>query len=69
MTKKYVEAREKAVNENMAKIKNEIKKLRKFSKEELLEMAYSYRLMTEGMTKAFLVSDIAVAKVTGYSNN
>lgn len=68
MTKRYAEAREKAVNDNMKEIKAEMKNLRKFSKEELLEKACSYRLMTEGMTKAFLVSDIAVAKVTGYSN-
>ena len=46
-----------------------MKNLRKFSKEELLEQAYSYRLMTEGMSRSFLISDIAVAKVTGYSNN
>ena len=69
MTKNYAEAREKAVNSRMAEIKAEMKKLRKFSKEELLEQAYSYRLMTEGMSKSFLVSDIAVAKVTGYSNH
>ena len=68
MTKSYAEAREKAVNGRMAEIKAEMKSLRKFSKEELLEQAYSYRLMTEGMGKGFLVSDIAVAKVTGYSN-
>lgn len=68
MTKKYEEAREKAVNENMKAIKAEMKNLRKYSKEELTERAYSYGLMTEGMTKAFLVSDIAVCKVTGYSN-
>lgn len=68
MTKRYAEAREKAVNGRMAEIKVEMKNLRKFSKEELLEQAYSYRLMTEGMSKSFLVSDIAVAKVTGYSN-
>ncbi len=68
MTKNYAEAREKAVNGKMAEIKAEMKKLRKFSKEELLEQASSYQLMTEGMSKSFLVSDIAVAKVTGYSN-
>lgn len=69
MTKKYAEAREKVVNERMSEIKAEMKNLRKFSKEELLEQAYSYRLMTEGMSKSFLISDIAVAKITGYSNN
>ncbi|MDO4306963.1 MAG: hypothetical protein Q4C77_09015 [Eubacteriales bacterium] len=68
MTKNYATAREKAVNEKIAEIKAEMKNLRKFSKEELIEQAYSYRLMTEGMSKSFLVSDIAVAKVTGYSN-
>lgn len=68
MTKRYAEAREKAVNNNMDAIKAEMKNLRKYSKEELLERAFSYRLMTEGMTKSFLVSDIAVCKVTGYSN-
>lgn len=68
MTKRYAEAREKAVNNNMDAIKAEMKNLRKYSKEELLEIAFSYRLMTEGMTKSFLVSDIAVCKVTGYSN-
>lgn len=68
MTKKYLNARQNAVSENISQIKAEMKRLRNFSKEELLEMAYSYRLMTEGMTKSFLVSDIAVCKVTGYSN-
>lgn len=68
MTKKYEEAREKAVNGSILEIKAEMKNLRKFSKDELLELAYSYRLMTEGMSKSFLVSDIAVAKVTGFSN-
>ena len=38
MTKNYAEAREKAVNGRMAEIKAEMKKLRKFSKEELLEL-------------------------------
>ncbi len=69
MTKSYAEARKRAVNGRMAEIKAEMKNLRKFSKEELLEQAYSYRLMTEGMSRSFLISDIAVAKVTGYSNN
>lgn len=68
MTKKYEEAREKAVNGRILEIKAEMKNLRRFSKDELLELAYSYRLMTEGMSKSFLLSDIAVAKVTGFSN-
>ncbi len=68
MTKKYAVAREKAVSDNMEKIKAEMRKLKKFSKEELLELAHSYRLMTEGMSKYFLASDIAVAKITGFSN-
>lgn len=68
MTKRYAELRENAVNNNMTAIKAAMKNLRKFSKEELVEMAASYRLMTEGMSKAFLVSDIAVCKVTGFVN-
>lgn len=47
MTKRYAEAREKAVNNNIDAIKAEMKNLRKYSKEELLERAFSYRLMTE----------------------
>lgn len=69
MKKSEVVARQAAVENNMKEIKAEMKDLRKFSKEELVELATSYRLMTEGMSKAFLVSDIAVMKVTGFSNN
>jgi len=68
MTKRYAEARENAVNEKIKEIKAEIRNLKKYSKEELLEIAASYRLMTEGMSKAFLQSDIAVAKITGFAN-